>query len=469
MPSSSYFSSSFFPPPPPSSSFLKYKRPPPRTTAPRYHNKKKDYILMKNLTVSLYFVKERKGRSKFFEQHQRKKHVVINSSFWRVFFFGSEERRMVSVSEKFLSVRNLNLAGKLWRSTSSSGKKSSLKIMCLHGWLDNANSFDYVAPELCKEFGAEVFALDFCGHGKSEWLPNSSFYYQSEYAAFALGALDELGWGNAAGPGSDEKGSLLIGHSMGAGVASIIAGSFPERFSGVVLLDGVGPVSELATKAPDQFRTAYEAEGASAVAKTEGKTGRVYENVDAVVNLRQQAVRRFPGQQRISSEAARKILERGTKPAGDSGVCFVHDPRLSNATPIRFNEENVKAFLENIKCPTTAILAHKGWPSSKKNGGPATIFQLMKDSSGTAKEEEDDSFYEEDLNEHPRLQMLGSNLKTPLRLKNSYHHLHLDPDTRTDVTKEISSFFRDHVINAKHDNSSHTIPKETVPHPPDGM
>jgi len=50
-------------------------------------------------------------------------------------------------------------AGLHWRT------ENAPRVLCLHGWLDNAASFIPLAPLLDK---LEVFALDFPGHGNSE-------------------------------------------------------------------------------------------------------------------------------------------------------------------------------------------------------------------------------------------------------------------------------------------------------------
>ena len=40
-------------------------------------------------------------------------------------------------------------------------------IVCLHGWLDNANSFATLAPLLATQFNMRVIGIDLPGHGKS--------------------------------------------------------------------------------------------------------------------------------------------------------------------------------------------------------------------------------------------------------------------------------------------------------------
>ena len=56
-------------------------------------------------------------------------------------------------------------------SKNASASTSSPKILLLHGWLDNAASFDALAPTLARDLQATVVGLDFHGHGKSEARP----------------------------------------------------------------------------------------------------------------------------------------------------------------------------------------------------------------------------------------------------------------------------------------------------------
>ena len=48
------------------------------------------------------------------------------------------------------------ICGKLW------GPVEGLPTIALHGYLDNANSFDRLAPLLTRR---RIFAMDFAGHG----------------------------------------------------------------------------------------------------------------------------------------------------------------------------------------------------------------------------------------------------------------------------------------------------------------
>ena len=95
-------------------------------------------------------------------------------------------------------------------------RPGAAKVLCLHGWLDNAASFVPLAPFL-KDF--DLLALDFSGHGFSSHRPETSRYYFPDYIFDIDAAMHQLGWHQC----------HLIGHSMGGGVASCLAAALPER------------------------------------------------------------------------------------------------------------------------------------------------------------------------------------------------------------------------------------------------
>src|SRR5258705_322890 len=80
----------------------------------------------------------------------------------------------------------------------------------LHGWLDHAGSFDLLAPLL----PGRTVALDFRGHGDSQWVGPGGFYHFVEYIADLDGALELL---------SPQEPVRIVGHSMGAAAALICA------------------------------------------------------------------------------------------------------------------------------------------------------------------------------------------------------------------------------------------------------
>ena len=70
---------------------------------------------------------------------------------------------MNGARELTLDLPHLRLAARAW------GDPSLPPLLALHGWLDNAASFDRLAPLLCEHF--HIVALDLPGHGRSGHRP----------------------------------------------------------------------------------------------------------------------------------------------------------------------------------------------------------------------------------------------------------------------------------------------------------
>ena len=77
------------------------------------------------------------------------------------------------------------LTGKRW------GQEGNPPVMALHGWLDNANSFDLIAPAL-SDF--DIFALDFAGHGHSDHRPLHTPYLGALDAQDIIAVANHLQW-----------------------------------------------------------------------------------------------------------------------------------------------------------------------------------------------------------------------------------------------------------------------------------
>jgi pimeloyl-ACP methyl ester carboxylesterase len=97
-------------------------------------------------------------------------------------------------------------------------------MVLLHGYTDSHRSFDLLRPHLPHSW--RVIAPTARGHGQSD-KPEAG-YELSEMAADVRELLDVLGVERA----------VVVGHSMGAAVATLFAAAHPERTAGLVLVDG---------------------------------------------------------------------------------------------------------------------------------------------------------------------------------------------------------------------------------------
>jgi pimeloyl-ACP methyl ester carboxylesterase len=202
------------------------------------------------------------------------------------------------------------------------------KLLCLHGWLDNAASFVPLSPFL-KDF--DLLAVDFAGHGFSSHRPETSQYYFPDYLFDVDAALDVLGWDKC----------HIIGHSMGGGIASCFAAALPERVDRLVLLDAMGVVTLPTDQAARQLRLSM-----MSVRKSRSFL-RPYESVEEAIGARQ---KNSP----LSDEAARLLCERSLEHTGDY-YQWRTDPRLNWRSPQLLNEAQALNLLAAIRSPTLVM------------------------------------------------------------------------------------------------------------------
>ncbi len=236
----------------------------------------------------------------------------------------------MGVSELTLQLPHLRLAARDW-----SGSDGT-RVIALHGWLDNAATFDRLAPCLPD---TRVVAIDLPGHGRSDPLPAGCGNHFVDWVPVVVAVADALGW---------ERFNLM-GHSMGAGIASLVPSAIPERVQRLVLLEGFGPLSDAPENAPAALAAALEQE-----ARLADNEPRIFSSITAAVQARRR-------NSDLDRDSASLIVERGTQMVA-GGVRFTHDPRLRTRSRSRLTEEQALAFLAAIGCPVFAIRATAGWP-----------------------------------------------------------------------------------------------------------
>lgn len=238
---------------------------------------------------------------------------------------------MSAVRELSLELPHLRLAAQAW------GDPQLPRLLALHGWLDNAASFDRLAPLLCEHF--HIVAIDLPGHGRSGHRPPGTWYHYVDYLGDTLAAADALGWTRFG----------LLGHSLGGAVASMLAAACPQRIERLFLIEALGPL----TAAVDQTLTLLQ----RAISQRHGlpaKALRVFASEAEAARTRAQA-----GD--LSLEAAQIMVARGIKPAS-GGFVWSSDPRLTLTSPQRYIEAQVLAVLDELRVPTQLILAQPAPP-----------------------------------------------------------------------------------------------------------
>ena len=211
------------------------------------------------------------------------------------------------------------------------GNPQGPRVLALHGWLDNAASFVPLAKQLAD---LDLVVPDLPGHGHSAHLAAGAEYTLGVTVNALLDVADALGWGQFA----------LLGHSMGAGIASILAASVPQRITGLVAIEALGALAETPERTAIRLR-----EGVAAARALSAKQLRVFPDLAAPIRARMQA-------NQLSEASARLLVERGVV-AVEGGFVWSSDPRLTLPALQRMTEAQIRHLIQGIECPTRAIFA----------------------------------------------------------------------------------------------------------------
>lgn len=240
------------------------------------------------------------------------------------------------VEEVRLSLGHIELAAHLF------GPEDGIPVIALHGWLDNANSFARLAPQL---EGLRIVALDMAGHGHSDHRPPGAAYTLADYAFDVLQVAERLGWARFA----------LLGHSLGAIVSVMLAGALPERVTHLALIDGLIPLTGEADAAAERMGSALQAQ-----LSLPGKKKPVYRDQDRAIEARMKGV------VAVSREAAELLAQRGLMPV-PGGYTWRSDSRLTLPSATRLTHLQAMAFVDNVRCPTQLIVARDGMLAKKRD------------------------------------------------------------------------------------------------------
>jgi len=113
------------------------------------------------------------------------------------------------------------ISGKWW------GPRDVRPIVCLHGWQDNAGTFDTLIPLLPKQLS--YLAIDLPGHGLSSRYPPGMNYAGLDSLILLERICQEYNWNKIS----------LMGHSMGSIISFNYSGVFPDKVDLVVGIDAL--------------------------------------------------------------------------------------------------------------------------------------------------------------------------------------------------------------------------------------
>lgn len=222
---------------------------------------------------------------------------------------------------------------------SGDAQTAELSVVFLHGWLDNAASFQTVMNHLSAlNPSLHLCAIDLPGHGLSQHKSGSNFYPFHDYIDDVYQFLAKL----------SPNRTLLVGHSLGALIASCYSAAFPEQISGLVQIEGLGPLAESPDNSVSRLRN-----GVLGRQRIRRKPLRTLQSVD-------EAVRRRASVNQIEKSLIAPVVERSLHQQ-DGRLCWRHDTHLQCDSLYRMSPEHARAIQAEVLCPQLVILGEQGF------------------------------------------------------------------------------------------------------------
>jgi pimeloyl-ACP methyl ester carboxylesterase len=248
--------------------------------------------------------------------------------------------RLIQFIVKFL------ILGKRW------GNPDGIPVLCLHGWLDNACSFDGLAPLMPNETHNFV-AIDLPGHGFSTHYPAGMTYRFSDGFTVIRYVQDYMKWDKSA----------IVAHSLGAGIGIWYTSIFPESVERLICIDliNVGPLTlekhvkhtkKSILSGVDTFRKLTPVTGQDKPHKVPTYS---YEDAVARAFMANQLAH---GSEAITQASVETLMKRSLKKVSDGDeYTWTADLRLRIPSAFHVLIEQVEHYAAAIKCPMMLIKA----------------------------------------------------------------------------------------------------------------
>tara|TARA_E500000178_G_scaffold335677_1_gene372852 strand:- start:13717 stop:14604 length:888 start_codon:yes stop_codon:yes gene_type:complete len=242
------------------------------------------------------------------------------------------------VGEKKFYCRGLSLSAKEW------GVAGSIPVIAIHGWLDNAATFDRMIPYI-KDM--HILALDSAGHGLSDFRSPDACYDLYQEVHDVISIAKQMKWDRFS----------LIGHSRGALIAALVAGVFPGLIRRLFMIDGHISIGGKNHDAARQFGKSIREE-------------QLFTSSDPTFfsTFREAVIARANGFLPLEESAADVLAKRGVRKCG-RGYYWHNDQRLKCSPSLRLTRGQIENFLEAITAPTKMIMANKGIFVDSNNSG----------------------------------------------------------------------------------------------------
>jgi pimeloyl-ACP methyl ester carboxylesterase len=220
------------------------------------------------------------------------------------------------------------------------GDESKPALLLIHGTRDHARSWDRTAAALVDRYC--VYAPDLRGHGDSAWAMGGT-YSIIDYALDLHALGEHLGRAQY----------VVIGHSLGGGVALEYAGAFPERIAKLISIEGLGGMGwSTGQRRPAHVRLRS---WMKSMRELEGRQLHVYDSLDAATQ------RMVDANAHLTPDLARDLTRQGTRRVEGGGYTWKFDNYTHSGSPYEFNMEDARDLWNQIRAPLLLIYGDESW------------------------------------------------------------------------------------------------------------
>nr|XP_039255600.1 serine hydrolase-like protein [Styela clava] len=291
------------------------------------------------------------------------------------------------------------IVGKTW------GDEKNPPIICLHGWLDNCNTFDKLIPLLPQDFYYVTF--DVPGHGLSSHFPKGSFYFTAAYSSVLKRVIDHFKYDNVS----------IMGHSMGANIATYFGAIYPEIVSRIIAIDTAGIWFRQKEDLITGLRSCIDTHLAFETAEPRPEKEYTYEQ--AKERLR-------AANKNLNDESVEILLERGMRELDNGNFIFRRDIRHLFKDPLERGFETSLTIAEGLKADIFFVWAKKG------------LYKIIKERYPDIAEVH--KAFQKNTKSFSYVEIAGN------------HHLHLC--TPEESAKHITEFLRNHPVQKEGENGN---------------
>lgn len=210
------------------------------------------------------------------------------------------------------------------------GSRDKPLLVLLHGWGDCGASFQFFVDDLSEDWF--VIAPDWRGFGRTHHRSHS--YWFPDYVA----DLDEL-----LSIYSPDQPVNVLGHSMGANVAGLYAGIFPERVRRFVNVEGFGLADSDPAGAPATYRRWIE----------QSREMPAYASYLAFDDLAERILRRSPSMPRRN---AMFVAYNWAEQAEDGSIVLRADPAHKLPNAVQYRRAEAEACWDAVTAPVLLVI-----------------------------------------------------------------------------------------------------------------